>query len=60
MIGAPSRLRLIRNAAAFARILPHFAFSMDEKDVLVQLYVTEAFILGWEGIGRKGGNIISW
>jgi hypothetical protein len=51
---------LIRNAAAFARILPHFAFSMDEKDVLVQLYVTEAFILGWEGIGRKGGNIISW
>ncbi len=31
MIGDPSRLRLIRNVSAFARILPHFDFSIDEK-----------------------------
>jgi hypothetical protein len=29
VIGAPSRLRLIRNTAAFARTLPHFDFSID-------------------------------
>jgi hypothetical protein len=28
VIGAPSRLRLIRKAAALARIFPHFDFSI--------------------------------
>jgi hypothetical protein len=31
VIGAPSRLRLIRKAAALARIFPHFDFSIEEN-----------------------------
>ena len=33
MIGAPSRLRLIRIAVAFARISPHFDFNIEENAV---------------------------
>ena len=31
MIGVPSRLRLIRKAAALARMFPHFDFSIEAK-----------------------------
>ena len=31
VIGAPSRLRLIRKSTAFARISPHFDFSIEEN-----------------------------
>ena len=33
MIDAPSRLRLILKAAAFARISPHFDFNIEENAV---------------------------